>query len=90
MIDTKKTYESGQDIIQLTKELNEQFDSLFSRISNISTKTGEWFGPSAEEFIRRTNLEKKQYAKIINSLNKYGKELIDASTAYESCVNKLR
>lgn len=90
IVDTKKLNESGQDIISLTRELNEEFDALFSRIANISTRTFEWVGAASEDFIRRTNIEKTQYVKMVSTLNKYGKILIDTANEYDSYVSKLR
>jgi len=82
-VDTNSLKESGRDIISLTTELNEEFQALFSRISNMSNRTFEWVGASADEFIRRTNIEKAQYAKLVNILKQYGKLLIDVADEYE-------
>lgn len=90
IVDTKKINESGKDIIILTKELDEEFSALFNRISNMSTKTFEWVGTASEDFIRRANLEKIQYKKMISTLNKYGKILVDAANEYENYSNKIR
>lgn len=87
-VDTAKLQESGQDIITLTRELKEEFDVLFTRISNISTRTLEWVGAASEQFISRTNVEKIQYMKIINTLNSYGKILVETSNNYDSVVKK--
>lgn len=87
-IDTIKLNESGQDIIALTRELKEEFDMLFTRISNMRTRTLEWVGSSSEQFISRTNVEKIQYNKLINTLNNYGKILVDASIEYSNVVKK--
>ena len=70
LVDIDKLNENGQDIIRLSRELNEEFNALFSRISNI-TNTGEWIGPAAQDFVRRTNLEKIQYLKMKDSIYKY-------------------
>lgn len=90
IVDTVKLKESGEDIIILTKELKEELDALFTRITNMNTRTYEWVGPASQDFIRRTNIEKIQYNKIINSLNKYGKALIEVSDRYDTYINKLR
>lgn len=82
-VDTNSLKESGQDIISLTSELNEEFQALFSRISNMNNRTFEWVGSGADEFIRRTNIEKVQYLRLINVLKKYGKILIDVANEYE-------
>lgn len=89
VVDTKKLNESGQDIIALTRELNEEFNALFTRIANMNTRTFEWVGAASEDFIRRTNIEKVQYTKMVNTLNKYGKTLVDAAQDYESYANKV-
>lgn len=88
-VDTSKINESGEDIIALTKELNEEFDALFTRISNMGSRTFEWVGPSSQQFITRTNIEKAQYRKIVNTLYKYGKILVNASTEYDSIAKKI-
>lgn len=90
IVDTKKLNECGHDIISLTKELNEEFDALFTRIANMNTRTFEWVGSASEDFIRRSNIEKIQYTKMINTLNKYGKVLIETASEYDSCARKLR
>lgn len=89
VVDTKKLEESGKDIIALTKELNEEFSALFTRIANMNTRTFEWVGTASQDFIRRTNIEKTQYTKMLNTLNKYGKILIEAAEDYEKHANKI-
>lgn len=89
LVDIDKLNESGQDIIRLSRELNEEFNALFSRISNI-TNTGEWIGQAAEDFVRRTNLEKIQYLKMKDSIYKYGKSLLDVCDEYKKAINNLR
>lgn len=85
-VDTVKLKESGKDIIALTRELNEEFEMLFTRISNMGTRTLEWIGPSSEKFIKRTNIEKTQYVKLVNTLNKYGKVLVEVASNYDRVV----
>lgn len=89
VVDTKKLEESGKDIIALTKELKEEFSALFTRIANMNTRTFEWVGNASQDFIRRTNIEKVQYTKMLNTLNKYGKILIQTAEDYEKHVNKI-
>lgn len=89
-VDTVKLKESGIDILNLAKELNEQIETFFSRISNMSTNTREWVGNNANEFIRISNIEKIQYKKLIQSLNSYGNFLINAAYNYEECMKNMR
>lgn len=89
IVDTKKLSESGNDILTLTSELKEEFEALFARITNMNTRTFEWVGPASEDFIRRTNIEKIQYIKILDTLNKYGKILTYAAQEYENSAKKI-
>lgn len=90
VVDTKKLNQDGKDIIALTKELSEAFTALFTRIENMNNKTFEWVGAASQEFIRRTNIEKIEYTKMINTLNKYGKTLVNAAQEYEEHIKKIR
>ena len=89
-IDVDRLREAGQDLASLTSEFNEEINALFTRISNMNTKTFEWVGPSSNEFIRRANIEKIQYMKLIESLNKYSRILIDCADSYSAEINKVR
>lgn len=89
-IDTKKIRENGEDILILIKELNEEFDMLFNRISNINTRTYEWIGSSSAEYIRRANIERTQYKKFTNSLSKYASALISIADNFDWLISKKR
>ena len=86
-MDTIKLKECGKDIINLTQELNEALTTLFTRIDNMPTVTGEWVGDSANEFVRILNIEKKDYIALKNNLADYGKLLLNTSEKLELCVN---
>ena len=88
VVDTIKLRESGNNIQALAKELNEAFNALYSRISNMNTKTMEWIGPSSENYIQRANLEKIQYINLVKTINSYGKVLINAANSYEKAAKK--
>ena len=88
-IDTKELYTLGSDIMKLSGELNEEFEELFKRITNVNKTTGEWIGNSANEFVARAKLEKVEYVKFKNSLYNYGKSLCDIATEYENAMAKV-
>lgn len=90
IVDTNKLREDSRSLVELTKELNEEINSLYLRISNMGTRTLEWVGSSSENFIRRSNIEKVQYVKMINSLTKYAKFLEIVANEYDSLINKVR
>lgn len=91
LVDTKKIQEAGNDIIRLTEELNEAINTLYSRISSVNSYSGGWTGTSAEEFIRKSNIEKKQYVELKNQLFNCGKFLLNTADRYETTVrnNKI-
>lgn len=88
-IETKELYLCGQDIMQLTNELNEQFETLFNRIDGINKNTFEWVGTSSNEFVRRSNIEKKEYYRIKDELYNYGKILTEIANEYENLSSEI-
>lgn len=90
-VDTKKMQESGRDILNLANELNEAIQMLYSKISSITTtSSGVWVGNSATEFVRRANVDKKQYIELKNQLAGCGKFLIETADKYDASVNSNR
>lgn len=88
-IDTEQLKKSGQDIVKLSKDLNEIVENLYSRIYNMPTLTGEWVGDSAEYFSNHANeVEKKDAIAIADSLYKFGECLIDSAERYELEIRK--
>ncbi len=90
IVDTTKLRESGKDLLALTKELNEELNVFFERITNIGIKTNEWSGISKQNFVMRTNSEKIYYNKILNTLVNYSKILTTAADEYDTHVRNLR
>lgn len=87
-IDTFKLRETGNDIIKLTNELNEIFNSLFTKINNMPVTTKEWTGNASLEFVRKINIERKYYNAFKDNLCKYGRLLINTSDKLESDAKK--
>lgn len=88
-IDSTKLNDSGKDIMLLSKELNEEFEALFTELANLE-KSSTWIGGSASEFIRKSQIEKAEYMKFKNSIWKYGNLLSEASSTYEGTINSLK
>lgn len=88
-IETNELYLCGQDIMKLTNELNEQFETLFNRIDGMNKNTFEWVGNSSNEFIRRSNIEKREYYKIKDELYNYGKVLTEIANEYEKISSEI-
>lgn len=85
--DTEKLREKGKDIVQLSVDLNEILISLYKRISLMPTSTLEWTGPSANEFVRRINLESEDYFRMKDVLYCYGRFLTDTADELEKKIN---
>lgn len=88
-IDTKELNQCGIDIMELSSELNDAFVELFDRLSNINTKTGEWIGNSANEYVKQIKVEKAEYINFKNSIYKYGKTLCEIAAEYEAAIKKV-
>lgn len=88
-VNSYRLREAGNDIIMLTKEINEILNNIFTMIENMPTKTNEWMGYAAEDFARVAKLEKKDYSTFINNIDKYGKYLIEYSNKVEQLAMKV-
>lgn len=86
-IDTKELYTCGQDIMKLSNELSTLIEELFTKLNAINK--GIWIGPSANEYVRRTKLQKLEYTRLKNSLYLYGKNLSDIASEYELAKTKV-
>lgn len=89
-VDTVKMRDCGNDIIQISLELGEEFELLFEKLQNIPIKTYEWTGAGAMAFASRAGQEKIQYMNFKNDLYKRGKFLVDYANYLESNINSLR
>lgn len=89
-IDTKKIRECGQDIMNLSVELNEIITLLFNHINTLSSKTGEWQGSSATKFIEYAGVDKIQYLKMKEAIYQSGKYLTTYADSMERVINEVK
>ena len=89
-IDTVKMRECGNDIMDLSMEIGEEFEAIFNRIIDMPNKTFEWTGSAADAFAMRTKFEKVQYMELKNCLYNYGKYLVDQANYMESNIMKIK
>lgn len=89
-VDTLKMRECGNDIMQVSLELGEEFELFFEKLQNIPVKTYEWTGVGALAFADRAGKEKFQYMNLKNDLYKRGKFLVDYANYLESNIDSLR
>lgn len=89
-IDTTKIRECGTEIIELSKEMNEIITTMFNRISNMNSITGEWIGASATSFIEEAKIDKIQYLNIKSNIYNYGKFLLDYADTMEQKINEVK
>lgn len=88
-VDTNKVRECGEDIIQLSTELNELFASLFERLILIPTTTKEWMGESANVFVENVKHDKLQYDRLKEAIYSEGKLLVEYADRIESQIHKM-
>lgn len=92
VIDINSSYikESGYDMIGLTNEIKEIIDDTFSMIANMSMETGAWQGKAAEEFVLASKIDKSNYIKLNQSINNFGKYLIEYANSMESLISRVK
>lgn len=91
-IDINSNYikEAGNDIIALSREIGELLNNTFSMIENMPTRTGEWQGEAAKDFAALAKMDKNNYIRLNNDVNKYGKYLVDYASNMESIIARVR
>ncbi len=89
-VDTTKMRECGEDIMELSNELGENFEQLFTRLANMPAKTFEWVGSSANNFAITTNIEKSDYVKLKNNIYMLGKHLVESADSLDETIKKSR
>lgn len=91
-IDINSAYikEAGNDIITLTREINELINDTFLLMENMTLKSGEWQGDAAKYFASTAKMDKSNYLKLSNNINQYGKFLVDYASNMESVIARVR
>lgn len=89
-IDTQKIRECGQDMMNLSVELNEIITAMFDHINTLNNKTGEWKGNSATRFIEYAGVDKIQYLKMKEAIYQSGKYLTTYADSMERVINEVR
>lgn len=91
-IDMNSSYikEAGNDIITLTREINELINDTFSLIENMPLKTGEWQGDAAKSFAAAAKMDKTNYLKLNNNISQYGKYLVEYASNMENVISRVR
>ena len=88
-IDTSKLTKYGNSIVDSSHALNEEIQKLYDRIINIPTKTGEWQGESALEFVRKVKKDKIEVLKTRKKIYNCGNALLKISENYEKGILSL-
>lgn len=88
-IDTAKMRDCGEDIILITKNIQESINGLFTRLSKIPLQSKEWIGQAADEYVRKAKVDKAQYINFTEDLYRLGKLLVDYSYYFENDVKKI-
>lgn len=89
-IDTVLLNERGKKIINLTNDLNDEFNRLFKRIEDVPSVTKEWIGDSSVRFVNIAKFEKNKYYKFKDDLSLYGKFLCDFADSTENYISRIR
>ena len=87
-IDTIKISQCGNNLITLSEELNTITESLYTRIINMPTKTGEWIGASAQEYAKNVYSDKEDVDAVKNEIRDLGNQLVENANRYEKAAKK--
>lgn len=88
LIDTVKVSECGQQILNEASAYKEIIDNLYNKINNMTSKTFEWVGAGANQYVEKVNNDYKLYCDIHDILTEYGQFLIDVSSNIEDTIKR--
>ena len=74
-IDTDKVKDVARNLQSIVDELDMEFNTLFKRLSNVTSVTQEWVGDQAETYFMVVASDKQQYITFINELRGICREL---------------
>lgn len=89
-IDTNELQQNAQNIVNLTKDVINEFNLLFKRIEEVPYISNEWTGTSSEKFSALAKQDKLKYYKFVDDLNIYSKFLLDFATSIENSINTIK
>lgn len=87
-INTNQVDSISKDIINLTNDLNKEFNDLFRRFSDVPTVTREWVGKQANIYFSKIASEKQQYIDFTNKIKDIGYKLSTDIYEIQTCINK--
>ena len=80
-INTDELEDISRNIVSLSKDLSDEFNSLFDRLINVPTVTQEWIGRQSQYYFRKAYYDKRQYSVFANKINELGTRIgTDART----------
>ena len=89
-VDTQKMRDTGTEIMEISIQLNQEFQTLYDRLANMPYQTKEWTGLAAVEFAKAAKGEKCQCFQLKESIYKLGKHLVDEAEFLEKEIDLLR
>jgi len=87
-VDTDIIEQSGIGILGLISDYKEIIDNIYARLNNMTDKTFEWVGISANNYVERFNSDYKLFSDVNDSVVKYGQFLIDYSNGIEEIIKE--
>lgn len=88
-VNTEQMKEYGQEIIKLTKNIDDEIIAIFAKINHL-VNDGIWQGVSAQKFYQRTVPNKEILLNFNKELKKYGTHLINYSDKLTSVAKEYR
>lgn len=87
-VNTEEVNDIARDIMDLSQELNDEINNLFSRFADVPMVTQEWIGNQANYYFNRISSDKKQYTEFIGKIRNIGNELNKNVYEIDSCIRK--
>ncbi len=86
-VDTIEIEKISTELSALADKLDEEFDALFTRFSNVPTETKEWFGNQSKVYFSKVAEERAQYKNLSNKIRSLSSELLLEANELEGTIS---
>ncbi len=83
-----KLVECGEEIVSLCDKYNEQIETLFNKLENVTNRC--WTGRSANTYVQIVKKDKRTYTKFGNDLKDYGKLVRSTGRNVNTMIGKWK
>lgn len=85
---TEDIKEISENLERLAQELEDNFTTLFARLSKVPEETKEWVGGQAKKYFETISKDETEYKKVSTRIKEFSNELKLEVNSLESLISE--